>query len=739
MYIVEAVIDHLIFRNEVNGYTVANIHYNHERKHKEVTAVGYFPSIEEGEFLKMEGDFVYNTTYGKQFKVKNHHKVIPTDATRTRKLLAGGLFKGIGPFVANRIVNQFGDDTMKVIEGRSPKLLDVPGVGQKTADMLYDGVDIYMGKLDIITWMVDYGFSNTMIHRITKWFKDNSISRLKKDPYLLTTIHGIGFPKADAFARWTGIAESDPSRVAAAIYHTLLTAKGHTYLPQKDLKQASNELLDMEVDDELFKKAIRTLEVDQPRIITTSIGGIHVLGTYYAEKYIAKRLIELVSFRRVRDSKGKRELEEFNTDYEQKINVKLNRLQRRAVLRGVVEGASILTGEPGTGKTLTIGAIINAYTRLGKTFVLCAPTGRAAKRMTETFGSDAKTIHRLLEFKPTRGTDDKPGRMFNRDEENPLETDLVVMDEISMVDVPLMQSLLRAIPDGASLIMVGDENQLPSIGVGNILGDIIKSDKVPFTRLLELYRQATTSLIVENAHLINRGITNIKSGGRGKDFIWHPDVTSSMVIKTVAEFIPQHYGISPDDVIVLSPIRRAAGDLNVNNLNLMLQARLNPNGLDVPTTRNSLRLGDRVVHNKNDYNKEIFNGDIGTITRVEQGSTLDKGTFYVDYYGEEKSYDLKEADQIELARAISIHRAQGGEYEAVVIVLPDTYVSRMLLSRNLLYTAVTRSRKLCILLGKEYIIHKAINNSVVDKRNTMLDYWMDKEHFRLKKERKRKM
>lgn len=730
--VLEVVVDHLVFRNDLNGFTVAEIHYSRDSQYREATAVGYFPAIAAGEMVKMEGEFVYNSTYGKQFKVAKHWKVIPTDARRIEKLLGGGLFRGVGPVTAKRVVDKFGDDTMEALEKRSPKLLEVKGVGSATAKSIWEDLDAYTGRLDIIAWMTDYGFTNTMIGRITEWFRDSSVDRLKQDPYILTRIQGIGFPKADAFAHWVGVSDKDPKRIAAAMYHVMMNdEQGNTYLTKAQLRQETEGLLGMSIEDDLFESGLKTLRDEKGKVIETK-HGVHMDYIFHAERYIAERTVQLVSDRRVQTPQQKEQLEVYNRAYERQVGVTLNKLQRRAVLRSVVEGASILTGAPGTGKTLTIGAIINAYQSLGQTFRLCAPTGRAAKRMTESFGHDATTIHRLLEWDPGRATKG----VFLRNEDNPLATDLVIVDETSMVDVRLMESLMRAVPVDCSLVLVGDEHQLPSIGPGNILADVIASNRVPFTRLTELYRQAETSIIVKNAHRVNDGDINLDAGGRGKDFIWHPDVDPKMVVKTVAEFIPKYYGIDSGDVIVLSPIRKAAGELNVNNLNRLLQDRLNPGGLPVPTSKNALRVGDRVVHNENDYIKMVFNGDIGTITRVSPGSKVDQGFFYVDYYGREVSYDLKRADEVELARAISIHRSQGGEYEAVVVVLPDVWVARRLLSRNLLYTAVTRSRKLCILLGKQSVVHKSIRNSSSVRRNTLLEQDLYYFYRRLRRKQK---
>lgn len=733
---IQGVVDRVVYHNDENGYTVAYINYSNDGidtgNYEETAVIGYFPSIAEGELLKIRGEYVYNTTYGRQLKMKTHYKVIPSDATRTRKLLAGGLFSGIGPYTAGKIVETFGDNTMKVLESRSVKVLDVPGVGTKTAEKIWSALDIYSGKLDIIRWMVDYGFSNAMINKITRWFKDSSITRLRTDPYQLTYISGIGFNKADAFAKWTGIEEDHPTRVIAGAYHLLSNDEhGHTFLPTDELWAQTNALLGTNLEKAQFMKTIIKEAKKEKSKLVARHHGVHPSDLWYAEEEIAAKLIKLSDKRTLFDEAKETQLQTITKVYEQRHKLNLNDLQKHAVLRAAIEGVSILTGGPGTGKTLTIGAIINYYQKRGMSFKLCAPTGRAAKRMTETIGHEAFTIHRLLEFSPAA-----LGR-FTFNEDNQLPIDLVIVDEISMVDVRLMRSLLAAIdPERTSVVFIGDENQLPSIGPGNVLKDMIASDKIAFTRLAELYRQSATSLIVRNAHLVNHGLSKLDSGGRGKDFIWHPDVTPSMVVKTVAEYIPTHYGINTSDVIVLSPIRKAAGELNVNNVNALLQARLNPNGVQVPSSVYDLRIGDKVVHNENDYTKGIggiFNGDIGMITRIEPGSTQDKGMFYVDYYGEEIAYEITEGTKIELARAISIHRSQGGEYDAVVIVLPDTYIARKLLSRNLLYTAITRSRKLCILLGKEEIVKQAIANNVVARRNTWLREQIDYEFRRSRK------
>jgi len=720
--VIKGVVDNIIFRDPEGktGYTIAKIVYDAiDRKDMDIVALGYFPSIAVGEFIKMTGEYVHNNIHGRQFKVLKHHKVVPTDSYKTAKLLSGGLFKGVGPFTAGRIVKMFGDQTMEVLESRSVKILDVSGVGMKTAELIWGALDSYKGKLDIIKWMVDYGFSNKMIQRITKWFKDSSITKLREDPYILTYIKGIGFPKADAFAKWVGISGNDPKRIKAGIYYTLINDdEGHTFMPQQKLQSMSSTLLGTVIDEKVYSDALLILVEDKK--IKVEHWGVHAIDLFHCESIIADKMITLGQRRTLHDAKQEKKLNLITKEYEKRNKLKLNDMQRHAILRAAIEGISILTGGPGTGKTLTIGGIINYYRTNGMMIRLCAPTGRAAKRMTETIGHEASTIHRLLGFDP-----EEFGR-FKHHEANPLDCDLLIVDETSMVDVRLMRSLLDAVDDTrTTVVLVGDEDQLPSIGPGNVLKDSIASDKIAFTRLTELYRQSASSLIVKNARIVNSGVNELDTGGRGKDFIWHNTVTPRMVVKVVSEFIPQVYGIDPLNTIVLSPIRKAAGDLNVNNLNIMLQEALNPHGTKIPSSKFDLRLNDRVVHNENDYVKEVFNGDVGTIVKIDPKSVTDKGIFYVDYYGRNVAYEITEAREIELARAISIHRSQGGEYEAVVIVLPESYIARKLLSRNLLYTAITRSRKLCILLGKESIVRQAIANNVVAKRNTRLKEWID--------------
>lgn len=730
---IEGTVESITFRNEINGWTTGALRYcsGSGRSNRSTLAriVGHFHSIKVGEFLHLEGDFDYSQKYGKQFMVRKHRKALPTDKATIRRLLSGGVFHGIGPHIADKLVNTFGKNTLTVLERKSPILLDVPGIGKGKAELLWSTMSTYMGRMDIIGWLVDSGFSAYMVERIANQFPDDSVNKLRENPYLLINIRGIGFRRADAFARFVGIDKDSVRRIAAGFLYCLEDDNaGHTYMSREDLVAVTESILDidLQMDEDRIEKTIKYLS--DANHIVTSVYGIHLTDLYMAELEIANKLIDLLLFNEQQgnDNLTVKDIDKYVSDYESKMGVVFNRDQRKAVRRALLSGTSIITGQPGTGKTTVVGAIIHVYKKMGQRLLLCAPTGRAAKRMTEATGMEAKTIHRLLEFSPSGEG------MFKRNAKNPLETDVVILDESSMVTCRLMRSLLSAMTYDMKLVIIGDPDQLPSIGMGNVLNDMLESSFIPYTKLVELYRQGRKSLIVRNAQRVNTGDPQLDKGGRDKDFIWTETLNMRVIKKTIMDFIPTHYNTGPDNIFVVSPLRKDLGQFNATNLNRVLQDLINPGGKLIPSSRVQFRVGDRVMQIVNDYDKNVFNGDIGRITSVEKGSTMDKGYFNVAYDSQVVLYDLKDVDQLRLAYGSSVHKVQGSEFDAIIIVMPDEWAAMRLMSRNLLYTALTRGKKICILMAPRKVVTRAVQNNTVKERKTLLATRLE-EAFRKKR------
>lgn len=719
-------VKHIIFRNQDNGYTVLNLMSGEE----EVTCVGTFPSISEGENLEGYGSYASHPSYGRQFKMESFEVKNPEDIQSIERYLGSGAIKGIGAAMAARIVRRFKEDTFRLIEEEPQRLAEIKGISARKAKEIAVQVEEKRDMREAMIFLQQYGISLTMAVKIYRKYGAEIYGILKENPYRLAEdIQGIGFKIADEIAAKVGILGNSDFRICCAILYVLMQAAqdGHTCLPQKELTRRSEELLQVAGED--IEPHYMDMAMSK-KIMIKKIGEdtfIYAAIYYYMELNVAAMLQGLNLSYPVSEENIVRQIEKI----EQRTAVALDKLQVEAVREAVKNGVFILTGGPGTGKTTTINSIIKYFELEGMDIFLAAPTGRAAKRMSETTGYEAKTIHRLLEL----NGDVEGNAGFERNEQRPLETDVIIIDEMSMVDISLICSLLKAVTTGTRLILVGDVNQLPSVGPGSVLKDIIDSQQFPVVRLTKIFRQASQSDIVVNAHKINRGEAVVLDN-KSVDFFflkrYDADVIIQVVIQLIAQKLPKYVEADIFDIQVLTPMRK--GLLGVERLNLVLQQYLNPPGdnkLEREHGQGVLRVGDKVMQIKNNYQLEweirsphgmaldkgmgVFNGDMGVV----------KGIFVVSEKVEVEfdegrlvTYGFKQLDELELAYAITIHKSQGSEYPAVV--MPLLSGPRMLMNRNLLYTAVTRARKCVTIVGSEEVFREMVDNRSEMKRFTGL-------------------
>jgi exodeoxyribonuclease V alpha subunit len=721
---IEGVVEHIVYRNDENGYTVAKIKHN-----KEITSiVGYMPFLSEGQKVKVQGEWAIHQTFGQQIKVESCQEIMPASIEGIEKYLASGLIPGIGPVTAKKIVEKFGMDALDIIEMNPDRLTEIEGIGQKKAAAIGEAFKEQRELKEVMVFLQSYGISPTYAIKIFKKFGQNTVSIVKENPYrLCDEISGIGFKKADTIAKNLGIDPTSPFRIMAGIKYILagITANGHVYLPRLTLLDEAVKMLN--VPAELVEDALITL-ITSKQIVVEEMNGevvVYLSSLYFSELNVAKRLIEL-SLQKINVDLGT--IEEEINQYEKENNIKFAVEQRDAIIEGVRNGVCIITGGPGTGKTTIIKCIIKIFENRGMNIVLAAPTGRAAKRITETTGNEAKTIHRLLQMEFIPGDN---GPQFSKDETDPLEADAVIIDEASMVDILLMNSLLKAISVGTRLIMVGDVDQLPSVGPGNVLRDIIESKAVSVVRLNRIFRQSDESLITLNAHKINNGEMPILND-REKDFFFIQKNLNEDIVEEILNLIDKRLpsykdGFDPmRDIQVLSPMRK--GEVGIYNLNNKIQHILNPpskNKEEKKFRDYVLREGDKVMQIKNNYNLNwesisgkgethgtgVFNGDIGYIEKIDNEDQKVTVIFDDDKRVE---YDFTSLDELELAYAITIHKSQGSEFP--VVVIPVSYGPPMLMTRNLIYTAVTRAKKLVVLVGQRQALFSMINNNTITER-----------------------
>ena len=717
-------VERVTYYNDETNYCVIRLRPEQLRLGREdlVTVVGTMPEVQPGESLRLEGEWTSHPRFGRQFKAETVTQVRPTTVEAIRRYLGSGLVKGIGPVTARRIVDHFGLDTLDVLDRTPARLLEVPGVGKHRARLIGDAWIEQRQIKDVMLFLQGHGISAGLAIKIYKQYGDQSIALVSRDPYRLARdIFGIGFRTADKIARDLGLPPDSPGRIGAGLAHTLNTAteEGHVFLPRTELVQQAAEML--EVPPEVVDEAVTRLAQQGELIIEIVPDGLerieacYIPPLYHSEKGAASRLRALI------ESPVSR-LADLRQAGVQAMphgagGVELTPQQAEAVRLALTNKVSVLTGGPGTGKTTTLRALIDVLVRTRHRFLLASPTGRAAKRLSEATGQPARTIHRMLGFSPAE-------HGFTYNEENPLDADLIVIDEVSMLDLVLFYNLLKAIPPDAHLLLVGDVDQLPSVGAGDVLRDIIRSGRVPVTRLDVIFRQEETSLIIRNAHRINRGETPDTSN-RSRDFFMFveedPAAAAQLLVEVVKDRIPRKFGLDAlEDIQVLAPMYR--GPVGVMALNEALQEALNPSQERKAERRLAgrlFRVGDKVIQTRNNYEKDVFNGDIGRVHSFDM--TNQQMTVVID--GRFVQYDWSEADELTHAYCISVHRSQGGEYPCVVMpVMTQHY---MMLQRNLLYTAVTRARQLVVLVGTRKAVAIAVKNDQVARRWSALDWRLE--------------
>lgn len=729
MEVVTGYVEHIVFRNEDNGYTVFNL----ENEDGETTCVGSFNYINEGEMLELHGDFVNHSVYGSQLKVSSHEVKEPEDLVSIERYLGSGAVKGVGAALAGRIVRKFKEDTFRIIEEEPERLSEVKGISERKAREIAEQVEEKKDMRRAMIYLQKYGISTTLAVKIYKHYGTKLYQVLEENPYQLAdNIEGVGFKTADEIASRIGIHTDSDFRIRSGIFYTLQQSamEGHIYLPQQVLAARAGQLLGVEIQD--VEKYIMDLCIEKKTVRKEEQGEIRIYPAhyYYLELNTARMLHDL----NIDCSMPEDMMEKRLRKVEKQEEISLDPMQHRAVIESIKHGLLILTGGPGTGKTTTINTMIQFFESEGMSILLAAPTGRAAKRMTEATGYQAQTIHRLLEVS---GNPEEEGNVngFIRNRQNPLETDVLIIDEMSMVDLPLMHALLSAVVEGTRLILVGDVNQLPSVGPGSVLKDIIASGRFPVVTLTKIFRQAGESDIVVNAHKINAG-EPVVLNNKSRDFFFlkrqEADVIISVVITLIQKKLPRYVDASPAEIQVMTPTRK--GLLGVERLNTILQRYLNPPSPEKAEKENGQRLfrvGDKVMQIKNNYQLEweictkfgltvdkgtgIFNGDMGIVKEI---NSYDESL--VVEYDEKRQvkYPFEMLEELELAYAITVHKSQGSEYPAVVI--PLLQGPRMLYNRNLLYTAVTRAKKCLTIVGSEATFQEMIQNKNEQNRYTSL-------------------
>ena len=728
---IQGLVEHIVYHNEENGYTVFSI----MRQGEETVCVGTVSTLDEGEYLVLEGEFTQHPVYGRQFKAERMAVEVPEDIYSIERYLGSGAIKGVGSALAARIVKRFGEETFRIMEDEPERLSEIKGISERKAREIYLQFHEKQDMRQAMMFLAGYGISPALSLRIYKAYGADLYTIIRENPYRLAEdMSGIGFKLADEIAQHAGISQYSEFRIRSGVLYVLQQAgaSGHIYLPEPELVGETAMLLD--VDEEAVSGQLQDLVIERRIMIrpVEDVRAVYLVPAYYTELETATMLCRLNTALPMDEVQARRMLDRIEQDEQ----LKLDERQTEAVLKSAEHGVFVMTGGPGTGKTTTINAMIRFFEYQGMDILLAAPTGRAAKRMSEATGREACTIHRLLEL---NGRPDDEGHLqarFERNEENPLETDVVIIDEMSMVDIYLMHALLKAIPEGTRLIMAGDVNQLPSVGPGNVLRDILKTELFASVRLTRIFRQALESDIVRNAHMINEG-QQIRLDNKSRDFFCLKRYTAAdilgVMILLIRDKLPDYVSASPLDIQVLTPMRK--GELGVERLNKVLQQYLNPPSQDKKEKEfhsGILRTGDKVMQIKNNYQLEwevpgqfnlvqekgvgVFNGDLGVIREINHFAEQ-----LVVEFDEKRQviYSFSQLDELELAYAVTIHKSQGSEYPAVI--LPLLGGPRMLLNRNLLYTAVTRARKCVAIVGDERTVARMIGNESQQCRYTSLD------------------
>lgn len=733
---IRCTVERITYQNEENGWSVLRVNV---KGYKDVvTLVGNFCDTKVGAVLAVEGNWRMDAKFGKQFQAVNWKEELPSSIVGIEKYLGSGLIKGIGPVYAKKIVAKFGEETLNIIEEDIQRLSEVDGIGKKRIDLIAKSWEKQKDVKDIMVFLQGNGVSSAYAAKIYKAYGKESIDKVKENPYRLADdIWGIGFKTADSIAKNMGYAENDIRRCKSGIIYSLnqLANDGHVYATREQLIKDANERLGLAEIAANSQTTVPSTSASSPITEEIPLGMvaeptpqmrppveqaleelisaeelkvedecIYLPPFYYSEVGVAKKLLELRNAKQDNLFAGQVNMEAI----EKESGITYDDVQQAAIHMAAESKVMVLTGGPGTGKTTTTQGIISAWKTAGLSILLAAPTGRAAKRMSEATGMEAKTIHRLLGFKPTEG--------YKFNEENPLDGDALIVDECSMIDIILMYSLLKAIPPTMRLVLVGDIDQLPSVGAGNVLRDIIESEAIPVTRLTRIFRQAQSSRIVMNAHAINQGYFPNIQNGKDTDFFFiraeEPQDAVPQIVNLVKNRLPKAYGRPVSDVQVLTPMRRSY--CGSDNLNIELQKALNPMGVSLSFGGTLYRSGDRVMQIRNNYDKDVYNGDIGTISDVD----LEENELLVSFGDKVVTYEKSDLDELVLAYATTIHKSQGSEYP--IVVIPVFYSFFTLLQRNLIYTAITRAKKICVLIGQMKALGYAVKNLTVEQRNTKL-------------------
>lgn len=729
LLVIEGIVEEIIFRNEINGYTVARLNTSDGS----ITIVGKSAFINLEEMVELEGDWVYHDRFGEQFSFTKIKTTAPSTLKGIENYLASGLIPHVGKKTAKKIVERFGLDSLDIIQYNPERLKEIPGIGDKKLEKISKAYEEHRELRDIMVYLQQYDISINNGIKIYKKYGKETIKVIGENPYKLSEdIHGIGFITADNIAKKMGISEDSPFKIEAGLKFSMINSagEGHCYLPKEELIKKSEKIL--KVDREAIEEAIQNLALRKNFYLVTEGEEtlIYYMPYHIAENNVARKIIDLsmVEFDQL-DVNIDEEVEKI----EAREDITFGKKQVLAIKESLDNGVVIITGGPGTGKTTTINAIISIYEDLDMKVVLAAPTGRAAKRMTETTGRESQTIHRLLEFSFMESEDEMS---FNKDDESPIDADVIIIDEASMIDILLMNSLLKAINPGTRLILVGDVDQLPSVGAGNVLRDLIESGCIRVVRLDEIFRQAEESMIIVNAHRINKGDYPILNE-KDKDFFFMDTGSTQETLATILDLVqdrlPKYYGVdSLRDIQVLSPMRR--GEVGINSLNKHLQEVLNPkddNWQEKQVGDEIFRIGDKVMQVKNNYKLKwnllkdgeevdtgegVFNGDLGFITDINNEESIVTVLFDDE---KEVEYEFSELDEIKLSYATTVHKSQGSEFP--VVLMPIHWGPPMLLTRNLIYTAITRAKKLVVLVGDRKYLSMMINNNKIAKRYSSLD------------------
>lgn len=717
------VVSEIVYRNDENGYTVCEV----TGEHGDFTAVGSLPGISVGESVEFTGEWVTHASYGEQMRVSSYESVLPQSEIQVLMYLSSGIIRGIGPVTAKKIVDKFGSKALEIMRDEPYRLAEIKGISAAKAQEVHESLMSKQVMQSLVMFLQPYGITPAFALKVFRALGADAVSKIKQNPYCLCSVDGIGFKTADSLAMGMGVEATNEERLREGVLYVMREAvqNGDTYSEHRELTKKSSEVLGCSRDD--AENAVFRL-INENRIIKESDGeniNLYLPLYYNAELGTAKRLASAACLPPL---SSREKIESILNSVESENAIILSHQQREACISACMNGMFIITGGPGTGKTTIIKTIISIMERMGKTIALCAPTGRAAKRLTETCGMEGKTIHRLLEINFSEGE----RQSFARDETFPVDEDVVIADEMSMVDIMLMHALLKALKPGTRLIMAGDADQLPSVGAGNVLRDMLQSGVIKSARLTEIYRQASESMIIVNAHRVNGGEMPILNK-KDKDFFMmerrSADEVSAVISELCAVRLPKAYGFNPlYDIQVISPSRR--GKLGVQELNRILQWRLNPpdDSKNEKTAGDTVfREGDKVMQIKNNYSiswtdesdgkqgEGIFNGDIGVIEYINKnGAYLE-----IKFDGNKTArYEFSQLEEIELAYAVTVHKSQGSEFPAVIS--PMFFAPPQLMNRNLLYTALTRAKELVVLVGSREALKKMTENNKESKRNSGL-------------------